>query len=62
MFGELSVIENLKIIKFTHKKGNFHSRLKEVFKIFPRIEERKNQKASTLSGGEQQMLAIAIGR
>jgi branched-chain amino acid transport system ATP-binding protein len=61
VFGELSVIENLKIIKFTHKKGNFDSRLKEIFKIFPRIEERKNQKASTLSGGEQQMLAIAIG-
>ncbi len=61
VFGELSVMDNLKIVKFTHRKGDFKSRLDDIFKIFPRIEERKNQKASTLSGGEQQMLAIAIG-
>jgi len=61
VFGELSVIDNLKIVKYTQKNENFKSSLEEVFKIFPRIKERRTQKASTLSGGEQQMLAIGIG-
>ncbi len=61
VFGELTVIDNLKIVKYTQKRGDFKSRLDNIFKIFPRIEERKYQKAATLSGGEQQMLAIAIG-
>ncbi len=42
-------------------KAQTASRLKEVFELFPRLEERKNQHAETLSGGERKMLAIARG-
>lgn len=61
VFGELSVIENLKVVQYLHKKENFDSRLAEIFRIFPWISERKSQTAHTLSGGEQQMLSIALG-
>jgi len=61
VFKELSVMENFKIIKYLHKYEDFDSRLENVFKIFPRMQERKAQIARTMSGGEQQMLAIAIG-
>ena len=61
IFHELSVMENFKIIKSLHKGENFDSRLRNVFEIFPRLEERRLQVSRTLSGGEQQMLAISMG-
>ncbi len=61
VFGELSVVENLKVVQYLHKKEKFASRLAEIFRIFPRISERRTQTAHTLSGGEQQMLSIALG-
>ena len=59
LFGNLTVLENLKLATFARKdKDGIAQDLGRVFSIFPRLEERKNQKAGTLSGGEQQMLAI----
>jgi len=60
LFYDMSVIENLQIGAYTLKdRKKFTELLKFVFDIFPRLEERKKQRAGTLSGGEQQMLAIA---
>jgi len=61
VFGELSVMENLKVVQYLHKKENFALQLAEIFRIFPWISGRKSQTAHTLSGGEQQMLSIALG-
>ena len=59
LFGNLTVLENLQLATFARKdKENVEKDIKRVFAIFPRLEERKVQKAGTLSGGEQQMLAI----
>ena len=59
MFAELSVYENLRMGAYTRKdKNEIEESLKNVYKRFPRLEERKNQMAGTLSGGEQQMLAM----
>jgi branched-chain amino acid transport system ATP-binding protein len=59
LFGNLTILENLKLATFARKNGEKIERdLKRVFNIFSRLEERKTQKAGTLSGGEQQMLAI----
>lgn len=59
VFAQLSVIENLKLGAFTRKdKQEIENTLKFVYESFPRLEERKNQLAGTLSGGEQQMLAM----
>lgn len=59
VFAELSVYENLKMGAYTRKdRGEIEESLKNVYKRFPRLEERKNQMAGTLSGGEQQMLAM----
>ena len=59
LFGNLTVLENLKLATFARKdKDAIAKDLARVFSIFPRLEERKHQKAGTLSGGEQQMLAI----
>ena len=59
VFAELSVYENLKIGAYTRKdKKEIEESLANVYKRFPRLEERKNQMAGTLSGGEQQMLAM----
>lgn len=56
IFSKMSVLENLDIGGYTKKDtGN---KIKEIYEIFPRLEERKHQMAGTLSGGEQQMLAI----
>ncbi len=53
------VLENLEMGGYTRKKaGEVKDSIKNIFKRFPRLEERKNQLAGTLSGGEQQMLAI----
>ena len=59
VFAELSVYENLKMGAYTRKdKNEIEESLKNIYKRFPRLEERKNQMAGTLSGGEQQMLAM----
>lgn len=59
VFAELSVLENLKLGAYTRKdKNEIAETLAMVYKRFPRLEERKNQLAGTLSGGEQQMLAM----
>ena len=59
VFAQLSVLENLNLGAYTRKdKTEIEESLKRVYKSFPRLEERKNQLAGTLSGGEQQMLAM----
>lgn len=59
VFQELTVLENLELGAFSRKnKEEFDKTLKSVFEKFPILEERKNQEAGTLSGGEQQMLAV----
>ncbi|HIR28391.1 MAG TPA: ABC transporter ATP-binding protein [Candidatus Choladousia intestinigallinarum] len=59
VFAQLSVYQNLKLGAYTRSdKSGIEETLKEVYKRFPRLEERKNQIAGTLSGGEQQMLAM----
>ncbi|MDD7114760.1 MAG: ABC transporter ATP-binding protein [Lachnospiraceae bacterium] len=59
VFAELTVLENLKIGAYLRKdKDGIEKDLKDVYELFPRLEERKEQPAGTLSGGEQQMLAI----
>jgi branched-chain amino acid transport system ATP-binding protein len=61
LFGNLTIMENLRLATFARKdKEKIEEDLKRVFDIFPRLEERKLQKSGTLSGGEQQM--VAIGR
>ena len=58
VFAQLSVYDNLKMGAYTRKdKNEIEESLEMVYKRFPRLEERKNQMAGTLSGGEQQMLA-----
>ena len=59
VFAELSVYQNLRMGAYTRKdKDEIAQTLEMVYKRFPRLEERKNQLAGTLSGGEQQMLAM----
>ena len=59
VFAERTVLENLKLGAYTRKyKGEIEETLKTIYKRFPRLEERKHQLAGTLSGGEQQMLAM----
>lgn len=59
VFSQLSVYENLKMGAYTRKdKKEIADNLEKVYSRFPRLEERKNQRAGTLSGGEQQMLAM----
>jgi branched-chain amino acid transport system ATP-binding protein len=59
LFGNLTVMENLRLATYARKNGSEIERdLERVFSIFPRLDERKMQKAGTLSGGEQQMLAV----
>lgn len=60
VFANLTVLENLAMGAFRrHNSSKIKEDLEEVFVRFPRLLERKNQKAGTLSGGEQQMLAMA---
>jgi branched-chain amino acid transport system ATP-binding protein len=56
-FTELSVWDNLRLGSYT-RRGSIKEEAARVFKYFPRLEERRNQQAGTLSGGEQQMLAL----
>lgn len=59
VFQQLSVLQNLKMGAYTRKdKKEIEETLETVYKRFPRLAERKNQIAGTLSGGEQQMLAM----
>ena len=59
VFSQLTVLQNLKMGAYTRKdKKEINDSLEMVYKKFPRLEERKNQTAGTLSGGEQQMLAM----
>jgi len=58
IFPRMSVFENLQMGATVDKLRHFDEDLLKVFKLFPRLEERRNQRAGTLSGGEQQMLAI----
>ena len=59
IFADLSVYENLKMGAYSRKKGDDWSEdVEKVYKLFPRLEERKDQKGGSLSGGEQQMLAM----
>jgi branched-chain amino acid transport system ATP-binding protein len=57
LFPRLTVEENLRMGAFS-SRGRFHERLEMVYGLFPRLQERRNQAAGTLSGGEQQMCAI----
>ena len=59
VFSQMSVLQNLKMGAYTRDdKSEIEATLEMVYKRFPRLEERKNQPAGTLSGGEQQMLAM----
>jgi branched-chain amino acid transport system ATP-binding protein len=58
IFPRMTVFENLQMGATVDKLAHFDEDLLKIFKLFPRLEERRNQRAGTLSGGEQQMLAI----
>jgi len=59
VFAKLSVLQNLKMGAYTRKdKQEIEDTIRKIYMRFPRLEERKNQLAGTLSGGEQQMLAM----
>jgi branched-chain amino acid transport system ATP-binding protein len=59
LFGNLTVMENLKLAAYARKNSSDVVRdYQRIFEIFPRLEERMHQQAETLSGGEQQMLAV----
>ena len=58
MLADMTVLENLQLGAY-HHKGDYGPMLEKVFSYFPILNDRKTQKAGTLSGGEQQMLAIS---
>ena len=58
LFGPLTVEENLRMGAWTQKGNSLSSALSEVFELFPILQERRRQAAETMSGGQQQMLAI----
>ena len=66
IFSQLTVLENLETGAYLRKdKKNVKGDIQKMYKLFPRLEERREQMGGTLSGGEQQMLAIAramVGR
>ena len=62
LFTLMTVRENLEMGAFTpHAYGKLKESMEEVYEIFPRLKERENQLAGTLSGGEQQMVAVGRG-
>jgi branched-chain amino acid transport system ATP-binding protein len=61
IFPEMSVLENLELGAYRRGRPERRSNLERVYEIFPRLRERRRQLAGTLSGGEQQMLAIGRG-
>ncbi|MHC1692514.1 MAG: ABC transporter ATP-binding protein [Sphaerochaetaceae bacterium] len=58
VFPNLTTLENLKLGAYLQDKKHFEPNLKRVYELFPRLRERHWQQAGTLSGGEQQMLAV----
>jgi branched-chain amino acid transport system ATP-binding protein len=59
IFGNLSVMENLKIATYSRAKGaDLEAEYERIFDLFPRLKERRKQRSESLSGGEQQMLAV----
>ncbi|HEY7458127.1 MAG TPA: ABC transporter ATP-binding protein [Xanthobacteraceae bacterium] len=60
LFGEMTVVENLRLGAYTeHARADEAAQLERMLDLFPRLAERRSQLAKTMSGGEQQMLAIA---
>jgi len=59
VFARMTVLENLQMGAIVSQPAQFEADLQRVFALFPRLKERLNQRGGTLSGGEQQMLAIA---
>src|SRR3974390_742875 len=59
IFKRMTVRENLEVGGGSHTKSDVRQQLQSVHELFPRLKEREGQLAGTLSGGEQQMLAIA---
>jgi branched-chain amino acid transport system ATP-binding protein len=57
-FPRMTALDNLLLGAFLRRDGGIQDDLERVFRLFPRLEERRKQKAGTMSGGEQQMLAI----
>ena len=58
IFGNLTVMENLNLAAWTRKNEDIRQSLDHIFGLFPRLAERARQRSDTLSGGEQQMLAV----
>jgi branched-chain amino acid transport system ATP-binding protein len=59
IFGNLTVMENLTLATYARKKGaDLDAEYERIFELFPRLKERRNQRSESLSGGEQQMLAV----
>ncbi len=62
LFTDMTVYENLEMGAFTKRaKGRYKENLEKVYEMFPRLKERADQKTGTLSGGEQQMVAVGRG-
>jgi len=62
LFGTLTVQENLELGAYSRRaRGRMKQNMSRVFELFPRLEQRLRQRAATLSGGEQQMLAVGRG-
>src|SRR5688572_8058426 len=61
LFGDMTVVENLRLGHWSRRRerGRVDQRIEYMFSLFPRLEERRDQQARTMSGGEQQMLAAA---
>ncbi|RLB69360.1 MAG: ABC transporter ATP-binding protein [Deltaproteobacteria bacterium] len=59
IFGNLTVLENLKLATYAREKdADLNKEYDYIFDLFPRLKERRNQRSESLSGGEQQMLAV----
>ncbi len=58
IFGNLTVLENLRLAAYRRRDAYIRQDLEEIFQLFPRLGERRRQWGNTLSGGEQQMLAV----
>jgi branched-chain amino acid transport system ATP-binding protein len=58
IFGNLTVMENLRLAAYRRRDRDLQGDLEEVYRLFPRLAERRRQWGNTLSGGEQQMLAV----
>ncbi len=63
VFSNMTVLENLEMGSYSMKRSRkeMNHKLEEMYELFPRLKERKHQKAGSLSGGEQQMVAVARG-